>query len=118
MTSRNKIQISSKVTNMSEGLQSLVGKKSTKDHTIMGQKIEISKLTVAEVLEIQDMAKEAGEDEKANFELLRTVIRKSAKGAENMSDDDFDGFPIDELSKLSAAIMEFSGMGKQKGKSS
>ena len=107
---------------MTEGLQALVGKRMEKDCTVMGQKIKISKLTVNQVMEIQAQVKENGtdsEDEKANFELLMKVIRMGANGAEQMSDDEFNDFPLEELSKLSQEIMKFSGIGAgNPGKSS
>jgi len=96
---------------MSEGIMGLVGKKMTKTIKFMSQPLEISKLSVNQVLAIQEAAKSAGEDENANFDLLKEVIRMSAKGADELADDDFDSFPIDDLSKLSNEIMSFSGIG-------
>ena len=101
---------------MSEGLKSLVGNKVSKNVKFMGQDLEISKLTVSQVLEIQKLAKEAGEDEDANFNLLLLVIRSSAKGGEELTDEDFDSFPIDELSVLSNNIMLYSGVAGEEGK--
>mgnify|MGYP003571979164 CR=1 FL=1 len=117
MTSKKRIQINSKVSKMSEGLSSFVGKKQKKDVAFMGDKVTIYKLNVTQVMEIQDMAKGAGEDEDANFNLLKAVIRMATVGAAEMSDEDFDSFAIDDLSKLSGEIMKFSGIGAEgKGK--
>ena len=120
MTSSGKIRINSKASkNMGDiNLKDLVGKEITKLVPFMGQKLQIKKLTVNEVLAIQELAKDAGDNEEANFELLRTVVRKAAKGADELSDDDFHELPIEELSTLSNAIMTYSGMGEQKGKES
>ena len=46
----------------------------------------------------------------AGFDLLKKVIRLSVEGASDLSDQDFDTFPMDELSKLSNEIMRFSGI--------
>jgi len=94
----------------------LVGKKMTKSVKFMGEDIKISKLSVAEVKDIQAKAKaaEGGEDE--GFETLKTVIRSAVADASEISDDDFNNFPIDELSKLSTEIMKFSGIGGETGK--
>jgi len=101
---------------MSEGLKGLVGHRVKKNVKFMGQDVTIQKLTVAEVMRIQESAKDVGEDEKANFDLLKDVIRASAVGADELTDEDFDTFAIDDLSKLSNDIMKFSGIGGEQGK--
>jgi len=95
------------------GIKDLIGKKMSKPTKFMGEEIKISKLSVAEVLSIQDAAKNIGSDETKGFEILRTVIRASVENAESLSDTDFDAFPMDELSKLSNEIMKFSGLGAE-----
>lgn len=111
MTSKNTIRINSKVSDMSEGMKSLVGKKMSKNIKFMNQDLTIKKLSVSEVLKIQEMAKDVGEDENANFGLLMHVVRASAHGADELTEEDFNEFPIDDLSKLSNEIMKYSGMG-------
>jgi hypothetical protein len=44
---------------------------------------------------------------------LKTVIRLSVEGAEELSDEDFSTFPMDELSNLSNTILVFSGISSQ-----
>lgn len=105
-----------KVNNMSEGIKGLVGRKMTKAVKFMGEDIKISKLSVSEVLEIQERAKALEKDEAEGFNILRTVIRASVAGAKDLSDEDFNDFPLDELSKLSNEIMKFSGIGQDQGK--
>ena len=97
---------------MSNSLKDMVGKRLTKNTKFMNENITITKLSVSEVLEIQNAAKEAGEDEAANFDVLKKVIRIAAEGGEDLTDEDFDQFPIDDLSKLSTEIMKHSGMGE------
>jgi hypothetical protein len=93
-----------------KGIKGLVGRKMTKDVKFINENVKISKLSVAEVMEIQSMAKNTESDEKAGFDLLKKVIRMSVEGASDLSDQDFDTFPMDELSKLSGEIMKFSGI--------
>ena len=104
-----------KVNSMS-GIKSLVGRKMTKSVKFMGEDVKISKLSVAEVMDIQVKAKEIESDESAGLALLQTVIRSAVEGAEDLADEDFQTFPMDELSKLSNEIMKFSGIGADQGK--
>jgi hypothetical protein len=108
-----------KVNNMSEvakGIKSLVGQRMTKTVKFLNSDVKISKLTVSEVLEIQNKAKDIDKDETAGLELLKTVIRSAVEGGEDLDDSDFDNFPMDELSKLSNEIMKYSGLGQEAGK--
>lgn len=101
------------------GFKDLIGKKMTKEVKFMGENVKIAKLSVSEVLDIQEKAKALNTDanEQNGFDILKTVIRSSVEGAEDMQDADFDKFPMDELSKLSAEIMKFSGLsGGEEGK--
>lgn len=115
MTSKLIIPKISKENNMS-GFKALVGRKMKKKVKFMGEDVEIAKLSVAEVLDIQEKAKKLEQDENMGFDVLRTVIRSAVDGASDLSDDDFANFPMDELSKLSAEIMKFSGIGQDQGK--
>jgi len=93
------------------GIKSLVGRKQTKTVKFMGEDVKISKLSVKEVMHIQDRAREIEKDETKGFEVLKIVIRASVDGAEELDETDFDNFPMDELSKLSNEIMKYSGIG-------
>lgn len=93
-------------------IKDLVGQRMKKKVKFMNADVTIQKLTIAEVMEIQEKAKGADEDEKRSFEVLRKVVRSAVEGAEDLSDEDFDTFPMDELSKLSNEIMRFSGLGE------
>lgn len=104
-----------KVSNMS-GIKSLVGRKMTKSVKFMGEDVKISKLSVSEVMTIQEKAKDIENNDTAGLELLQTVIRSAVEGAEDLADEDFQTFPMDELSKLSNEIMKFSGIGAEAGK--
>lgn len=98
------------------GIKALVGKRMTKQVKFMGENITITKLTVDEVLDIQVKAKDIEGNEEKGFDVLKTVIRAGAEGADELSDDDFKTFPMDELSSLSNEIMKFSGLGSEAGK--
>jgi len=95
-------------------IKDLVGKKITKKTQFMSEKVEIAKLSVAEVRSLQD----AGEDKEADdMEVLRKIIRTGVTDTEDLTDEDFDNLPLEELTKLAEAVMEFSGVGaKSQGK--
>ena len=97
------------VTAMS-AMKALVGKRLRKNSPFMEEEVEILKLSVSEVMGIQKSAKDIGEDETANFRLLQDVIKVGCPDAADLTPEDFDQFPLDELSKLSNAIMQFSGV--------
>ncbi len=101
---------------MSEGIKGLVGRKMTKKVKFMGEDITISKLSVSEVMDIQVRAKASEADESAGFQILKTVITAAVDGAKELTDADFEAFPMDELSKLSSEVMKFSGIGNDSGK--
>lgn len=98
------------------GIKDLVGKKMDKEVPFMGAKVKISKLTVEEVLAIQEMAKSSDNGDDDSLRVLRKVIQSAVEGASELGDDDFRQFPMDELSKLSNEIMKFSGLGQEAGK--
>jgi hypothetical protein len=101
---------------MKDGIKSLVGKKMTKNTKFMGVDLKIQKLSISEVLSIQERAKDAEKNEAEGFNVLKLVVRSAVEGADELSDEDFDNFPLDELSKLSTEIMKFSGIGQEQGK--
>jgi hypothetical protein len=96
--------------------EKLIGKKMTKTVKFMGEDMRISKLSVAQIMSIQSAAKSAENDDSKGFEILKTIIRASAEGADALQDQDFDNFPMDELSKLSNEIMTYSGIDAGKSK--
>ena len=98
------------------GIKAMVGRRMTKTVKFMEENITISKLSVAEVLDIQEQAKAAEEDDSKGFDIQKNIIANAVEGGKDLTDEDFRGFPMEELSKLSSEIMKFSGMGEQKGK--
>jgi hypothetical protein len=95
------------------GMKSLVGKKMKKNYSFMGEEIEITKLSTSSVLAIQAKAKEIEDDESKSLDVLKLVIVSSVEEAKDLSEEDYNTLPLDELRKLSEAIMEFSGLGNQ-----
>lgn len=98
------------------GIRALVGKRVQKQFRFMGEDVTIYKLSVAQVMEIQASAKSAEGKEDEGFEVLKTILRTGVEGGNELTDSDFDGFPLEELSKLSAEVMKFSGIGQEQGK--
>ena len=98
------------------GIRALVGKRVHKQFRFMGEDVTIYKLSVAQVMEIQASAKAAEGKDDEGFEVLKTILRTGVEGGSELTDSDFDGFPLEELSKLSAEVMKFSGIGQDQGK--
>jgi hypothetical protein len=92
------------------GMLAFLGTRMTKEVPFMGQKLKISKLSVAEVVKIQETAKDLENHNEAGLEMLRVVIAMSAENGSQLTDEHYRSFPMDELNKLSTAIMEFSGI--------
>jgi len=102
------------------GIKGFVGRKMTQKTDFMGDKVNIHRLSVSQIQDLQAKAKAAEgvseNDEEAGLEVLRVVIRAGVEGGADMTDEDFKEMPMDELSKLSNAIMKFSGFGAEAGK--
>ncbi len=116
MTSNINIPTISKANKMAEGIKGFVGRKMTKTSKFMNEDVKISKLSVSEVMEVQERAKKIEGNETEGFNVLKIVIRAGVEGGRDLSDEDFENFPLDELSKLSSEIMKFSGIGQEAGK--
>jgi len=100
-------------------MKNLVGKKITKKVNFMGEQLVISKLTVSQVMEIQILTQanaDRGDADEDGFEIMKSVIKMSVPEALELSDEDFDSFPVEELSTLTNEIMKYSGMDPQRGK--
>lgn len=57
-------------------------------------------------------------EQQDTFAVLKTIIRSATEDGESLTDDDFQNFALDDLTKLSEEIMNFSGVGEKarKGK--
>lgn len=101
----NEVKMSTPNVSSNRFLKAKVVKKSK----FMNEDIDLNKLTVAQVLEIQGIA---GKDEGSvdNLKVLSTVIRFGAPELAEFSDEELQDFPLDELTKLSNEIMKYSGL--------
>jgi len=98
-------------------MKHLVGKLVTEKVPFMGDEVEVKKLTVGEVMGLQKVIEKAAKskDEQAQLKLLCDVIKIAVVGAEELTDEDFNTFPIQELTGLSEQIMRLSGLGGTEG---
>jgi hypothetical protein len=94
-------------------MKHLVGKEIVKKVPFMDDEVEIRKLTVREVLEVQKEINKLSKskDENSQISIIRELLRKTVKSAEGMTDEDFDAFPLSELTDLVEKAISFSGMG-------
>ena len=98
-------------------MKHLVGKSLTERVTFMGDEVEVRKLTVGQVMDLQSVIKAAAEDssEDSQLKLLRDVLKIAVVGAEELTNEDFDTFPLQELISLSEDVMRISGLGGVEG---
>jgi len=117
MTSKLNIPTISKVSEMTDNkVKGLIGRKVSKQYKFMDTDLTINKLVVSEVLQIQGAAKQVEKDEAQGFSVLRDIIKASCPDFRELTDEEFNQFPLDELTQLSNAIMLYSGIGANQGK--
>ena len=93
------------------GIKALVGKRTPKKVTFMGESVEVVKLSVKDVTEIQAMARGAeGDEASGGFDVLKKIIALGVVGGDELTDDDFLQLPMDDLNSLSKEIMKYSGL--------
>ncbi len=96
-------------------IKNLVGTEMFKKVPFLKGQVRIKKLTVDEVMQIQALAKEQTDD-MMGLEVLKYVIALAVEDGDQLSDEDYKKFPMDELNKLSETIMKYSGIGTGVGK--
>lgn len=79
----------------------------------MDDEVEIRKLSISEVFEIQKIINKKGKTDE--MEVLRALLKLAVVGAEDLTEEEFNSFPPGELNQLSEVIMEYCGLG-DKGK--
>ena len=98
-------------------MKEFVNKPMTRKVPFMDGEVEVKLLTVGDAKAIEVASKKINRKKEATtddqMELLRLVIRLAVVGAEDISDEEFESFPITELSKLSETIM--NGESKSEG---
>lgn len=96
-------------------MKDFLGKVQTRPVQFMDGEVEVKTLTVGNAREIEAKTKEINAEASSDvdqLELLRFVIRMCVVGAEELTDEELDSFPVAELTKLSEAIM---GMAASEG---
>jgi hypothetical protein len=96
-------------------MKALVGRQQDKIVKFMGEDIVIHKLSVGQVMQIQE-ASASKDDAKTGLNLLKMVIRLACRDAAELSDEEFDSFAMDDLTGLSNEIMAYSGVAPDTGK--
>lgn len=94
-------------------MKHLVGKQQTKKIAFMGEEVEIRKLSISEVMNLQTIIKK-NEKSKDPLQVLRDVLRMAVVDADQLTDEDFNSFPPSDLNELSEAILDYCGL-LQKG---
>ena len=97
-------------------MKHLIGKSMTKKVKFLNEDLVIRKLSVADVLKVQELTKKNSEDNDNSLDILGFVITTAVEGAQELTTEEIEQFPLEELSKLSTEIMEFSGLGNVKSK--
>jgi len=94
-------------------MKHLIGKVVIKEVDFMGEKVEVRKLSINQVRQIQELVKKANKSNKEEnqLDLIGDVIKIAVVGAEELTKEDFNGFPIGELNDLVNTILELSGLG-------
>ena len=112
MISNLRIKNNLKVNKMSECR--FLGANALKKVKFLNEDLEISKLTVAQVMNIQKLSRDVkDDDENTSIKLLIEVLKSGVPEFKEYDDDVFHQLPMDELSKLSSEIMKFSGLDKK-----
>lgn len=93
-------------------MKNLVNKKLTKKVEFMGEEVEIRKLSISEIREIQKLVEKSSKSksEDAQLKLLKDVIRVAVVDAQELTDEDFDSFPLAELNELTNEALSYSGL--------
>lgn len=105
---------------VNRSIKALVGRKVIKNVPFCDGEVVIEKLSVAQVKKIQDAASANENQEDGGLQVLREIIGLAVEGGSELTLEDFESFPMEELSKLSDEIMVFSGIankGETEGKS-
>jgi hypothetical protein len=89
-----------------------IGKKATKEVDFLGEKILIKKLSINQVIQVQDLTKsiEDSNDDKGGIKILLFVIKQGVEEFSTYEDSDLMDCPMEDLALLSNTIMEFSGL--------
>jgi hypothetical protein len=96
------------------GIKGFIGRKMSKKVKFMGEEVLINKLSVAQVLEIQEVSKDLKEEDEDSYKLVHLVIQYGVEGGEDLTMDELSALPLDELSTIANEIMKYSGVSQGK----
>ena len=100
-------------------MKTLSAKTLTKKVDFMGEKVEIRKMSYTQVKEVQALVVTqnekvaAGASDDDAVSLLADILRIAVVGADELTAEEFENFPIIEMSELSEKVMEYSGLASQ-----
>jgi hypothetical protein len=89
-------------------MKQFLGKTQTRKVKFMDGEVKVKLLTVGDARAIEDATKtQIGlpEEKQDQLAILRFVMRLAVVGAEELTDEEFDQFPVTELTRLSEEIM-------------
>ena len=73
--------------------------------------MEIKQLTVKGIKDLQKALDTSKTDDVTGVKTLSAIFKCTVVGAQDMTEKDFEKFPIQALTKLSADIMQYNGLG-------
>jgi len=100
-------------------MKNLIGQLApTKKVTFLGKKdsVEIKKLTGLEVKSFQSFVNtevKALPESDQGLAIQRKVIRIGVVDADEMTDEEIDSFPLDDVSKLAKEVLSYSGINSE-----
>ena len=83
----------------------------TKTVKFMDQDLDIKQLTVKGVKELQKALDTKTDTTLDAIKTLAIIFKATVIGAQDMTEEEFEAFPIEPLTKLSNDILEFNGLG-------
>lgn len=112
MTQIPSFQLPSNVNKEIKMANRFLGLRSKKMVPFIDGEIEINKLSINQVRRIQAVTAAAANmpEEDGQISIIRSVIEEGAPEMRGISKEEFEDFAIDDLSKLSNDILEFSGL--------
>jgi len=92
----------------------------TRKYDFLGKKnsVEVRKLSGREVKDFQkeiERLKELSPTEQGT-QIQNSIIRLGVVGAQDLTDEELDNFPLDEVSKLAMEVFRFSGINLDEAK--
>jgi hypothetical protein len=102
-------------------MKHLVGKaQKTTKVPFAGETVEVKKLTVSQVKEFQTQLEAIKKEESADagLSVQRTIIKMAVIGAEDLTDEELDSFPLDDIVSLAQKVLELAGVRTAEGNDS